>query len=83
MKIHKLKTVEPFFSQVNSGEKRFEVRKNDRNFQTGDWVTLIPYPDNGQLPLIFEIGIILRHFEGLADGYVCFQLEEITQEATD
>ncbi len=40
MKIHELKTVQPFFDHVVVGLKTFEVRKNDRNFAVGDWLTL-------------------------------------------
>ncbi len=37
---HELKTWAPYFQQVRAHEKRFEIRKNDRNFQVGDTVTL-------------------------------------------
>lgn len=38
---HILKTVEPYFSAVLSGEKTFEVRRNDRAFQKGDVLVLL------------------------------------------
>lgn len=34
--IQELKTLPDFFMAVARGEKTFEVRKNDRNFQVGD-----------------------------------------------
>lgn len=37
---HELKTWPEFFEKVLSGEKRFEVRHNDRNFQVGDELIL-------------------------------------------
>ena len=37
---HKLKTWVRFWDAVASGEKNFEVRKNDRAFQTGDILVL-------------------------------------------
>lgn len=40
MTIHKLKTWPTAWDAVSSGEKRFEVRKNDRFFQRGDLVVL-------------------------------------------
>lgn len=43
MKSHYLKTVQPFFSEVENGNKTFEVRKNDRDFQVGDEVYLQEY----------------------------------------
>lgn len=33
---HELKTWMPYYDAVLSGEKPFEVRKNDRGFQKGD-----------------------------------------------
>jgi hypothetical protein len=48
---HNLKTIQPFFDDVWSGKKRFELRKNDRNYQIGDTVVLEEWgPDeNGDL----------------------------------
>lgn len=40
---HKLKTWIRFWDAVASGEKTFEVRKNDRAFQTGDILVLEKY----------------------------------------
>ena len=37
---HKLKTWSRFWDAIASGEKTFEVRKNDRAFQTGDVLVL-------------------------------------------
>lgn len=33
---HKLKTWPEYFARISNGDKTFEVRKNDRDFQTGD-----------------------------------------------
>lgn len=38
--IHELKTAPVYFNRSWSGEKLFEVRKNDRHFQKGD-VTMV------------------------------------------
>lgn len=40
---HKLKTWARYWDAVASGEKTFEVRKNDRAFQTGDILALEKY----------------------------------------
>lgn len=42
MKTHDLKLSIDFCGAVLSGEKTFEVRKNDRGFQTGDLIRFIP-----------------------------------------
>lgn len=38
--IHQLKCWEPFFADVVSGAKSFEVRRNDRKFAVGDLIDL-------------------------------------------
>ena len=37
---HELKILPEFFNAVSSREKSFEIRKNDRNFQVGNWLIL-------------------------------------------
>jgi len=43
MKVHDLKTVQPYFDDVRRGVKTFEIRKNDRNYQIGDTLNLWEY----------------------------------------
>lgn len=45
--IHVLKTVAKCWDAVAAGEKKFEVRKNDRFFQKGDIVRLRKLTDAG------------------------------------
>lgn len=46
---HELKTWPEFWDAVSSGEKKFEVRKNDRGFQKGDLLILMKYdPKKGR-----------------------------------
>jgi len=42
-KIHHLKCWPVYFSRLVSMEKTFEVRRNDRDFQTGDYIDLLEY----------------------------------------
>ncbi|EPH77769.1 ASCH domain protein [Enterococcus faecalis 02-MB-P-10] len=42
---HELKILPEFFKAVVSGDKRFEIRKNDRTFKTGDILRLNEYQD--------------------------------------
>lgn len=42
-KLHRLKIQPKYFEAVCDGKKRFEIRKNDRNFQVGDSLLLEEY----------------------------------------
>lgn len=61
---HYLKTWPEVFEKVISGEKTFEVRKNDRDFKVGDYVKLQEYSfDSGyskRETSWFEITYILK-----------------------
>ncbi len=75
---HNLKIDPRFFSQAVTERKAFEVRKNNRNFKTGDIVILKEYY-NGFFTgneCKFFIGFILKDFPGLEDGYICFSLSK-------
>jgi len=37
---HELKIEPAYFERIVSGQKRFEIRKDDRDFQVGDWIKL-------------------------------------------
>lgn len=38
--IHELKIFPEYFNSVISGDKTFEIRRNDRNFLVGDYIAL-------------------------------------------
>ncbi|MDF2611454.1 MAG: hypothetical protein K0R92_2928 [Lachnospiraceae bacterium] len=40
---HNLKTLQPYFDDVKSGKKKFELRRNDRDYQVGDKLNLFEY----------------------------------------
>lgn len=71
---HELKIWPQYFEPVIEGRKTFEVRKNDRDFQEMDIVTLKEWDQHtqeytGQFAQ-FEIGYMLP----INDGYVVFSL---------
>ena len=68
--IHELKILPEYFEAVVSGNKRFEIRKNDRNYKKGDILRLNEYQD-GQYTgdvHVAEITYITDYTQ--QDGYV-------------
>lgn len=45
--LHELKTVDLYWEAVKDGRKPFEVRRNDRAFQTGDILELVKTDERG------------------------------------
>lgn len=76
--LHELKTYPKYFQETIEGNKLFEIRKNDRNFQVGD-VLLLKEWDNIKYTgreVGAMIGYILDDkFIGLAEGYVALGLQ--------
>lgn len=85
MKTHQLKLRIEFCDAVLSGEKSFEIRRNDRGFQRGDRIVfqavervdtdLIPCPHEIN-DVLFEIKYIMNGF-GLENGFVVMAIEKI------
>lgn len=75
--LHELKILPCSFCDVLSGRKRFEVRKNDRNFKVGDAFVLLEFDlDHGYTGRYYMdyIKYVLEDASvyGLKDGYVIF-----------
>lgn len=80
---HNIKIAKCFADVVYSGEKTFEVRKNDRGYQKGDTV-LFEVVDNTPYAVInlthplngveFEITYVLHEW-GLEDEFVAFSIK--------
>lgn len=71
MKTHKLKIQDHFYKAIEKGYKTFEVRKDDRDFQTGDFIdftTIDGETREGQWKITYK----LTHEdfpEGIPEGY--------------
>jgi hypothetical protein len=89
--LHVLKIKECFLERRRSGEKPFEIRLNDRDYQVGDRVifkTLWKEKDRPAECIFdgdwmmddteYEIAYVLHFPEGLKEGYVAFTLKECT-----
>ena len=75
-KTHYLKTINPYYSQVWDFNKKFEFRKNDRDFKVGDIVFLQEYyPLNKYFSgseIKVKITSLLKDFEGIEKDYCVF-----------
>lgn len=76
--IHELKILPEFFGKVISGEKTFEVRKNDRPYNVGDMLALNEWdPVNGYTGnscLVF-VDYILNDSEYCKIGYITMSIK--------
>ncbi len=78
---HELKTQPEFFQAVLDGTKRFELRRNDRDFRVGDELLLLEYnpsphgcdPYTGRKTKV-RVTFILDCYVGLAQTYVCLSI---------
>lgn len=75
---HAIKIKEVYFKAVLSGEKTFEIRKNDRDYQVGDIIHFVPVDDECDMiiphdPNAYKITYVFHGGEyGLEEGYCVF-----------
>lgn len=86
--IHELKVLPDWYSLSRNLAKNFEIRKNDRYFEVGDYIILTREPGNIG-PVVFErlvrqITYVLRDCEfpeGIAKGYCILGLGPVEAES--
>lgn len=87
---HRLKTLPQFWDRAQSGQKTFEIRLNDRDYQLGDILELQLFDGKHYVQdglsrsspiktIRRRVAYILSHFEGLAPGYVAMAVEPIEE----
>lgn len=82
---HYLKISPYYINEVIEGNKTFEVRKNDRNFQVGDVIILQEYHNSKYLErkISAKITYILDRFEGVPSGYVVLGIKILENSSYD
>ena len=80
MTVHYLKIKPEYYKDVECGLKKFELRKNDRNFQVGDILMLIKLDDEGNETdqvIRVKVSYILKDCPqyGLKDGYAILGID--------
>lgn len=78
MKLHELKILPQYYEKVRDGEKRFEIRKDDRNFKVGDIIRLCEH-DGKEFTgkdLLYDVTYKLDGGEyGLEKGYCILSIK--------
>lgn len=80
-KVHHIKLGATFFEEVASGEKTFELRKNDRGYKKGDILEMMEFKDGKNTGRTVRVLVtyILEEFAGLEDGY-CIMATSLMNE---
>ncbi len=83
--IHRLKILDIFADDILEGNKTFELRYNDRNYQKGDFIKFVVVDGEGHVsrhPLGRELFQIVYFLEGwgLKDGYAALGIQRLPQE---
>ena len=83
MKIHELKILPEYYDAVRCGDKRFEIRKNDRNFHRGDILRLKEW--DGEKFTGEELDALVRYIlfdftGGLQDGYCIMSIDTMMHD---
>lgn len=79
MKVHELKILPEYYDVVRCGDKRFEIRKNDRDFHSGDILRLKEW--DGKEYTGEEIDVLVRYIYygideyGLSEGYCIMSID--------
>ncbi len=88
MKVHEIKLLEDYCDAVLSGEKTFEVRKNDRGYQKGDHISFIPV-NRHYIPFYHRVSekeYVITYVHsglGLKNGYVVLGIKDISSATVD
>lgn len=78
MNFHELKILECYFEAVRDGRKTFEIRKNDRDFRTGDYLILREIYQGGAYTgraAIAKVTYVLNDEKYLQPGYVALGID--------
>lgn len=82
---HELKLDTAYFGRVASGQKTFEIRRNDRDFQVGDILLLKEYdpqkgwPDHGSYDVIRAEVTYMTSYEQ-KEGFVVLGIRVLPDE---
>lgn len=85
MSVHELKVWPEFFDALWAGTKKFELRKNDRNYKQGDLLRLREWSQSGgytgreesrRVTYLLSGDDPTGNLFGVRQGFVCMSLED-------
>lgn len=79
---HELKIYQEYFEAVKDGRKKFEIRKNDRDYKVGDILVLLEYDKYYEAFTGEKITVEISYLTGYAqqDGYLVLGIEGIWED---
>lgn len=90
IEIHELKVLPEWYREITSGFKNFEIRRNDRYFNPGDYIILTREPNTLEMiefaRIVRRITYVLHdyHFpDGIQKGYCVLGLEKVETLCAD
>ena len=80
MKLHELKIKHEYLVEIELGNKMFELRRNDRNYQVGDLIRFIGIidPRSNYVPVINEL-----HMNEHTFYQITYVLKDVPQYGLD
>ncbi len=78
--IHVLKILPEYYEPVSEGIKKFEIRKNDRDFKVRDYIVLREWDGKRYTGKYYtgRISYILDDPDYVKDGYVVFSFYKVS-----
>lgn len=88
MRVHDLKILNYFADSVFTGNKTFEIRKNDRGYQKGDYIRFFAVDEQHRESFhpieqdLYKIIYVISGF-GLKNGYVALGIQRTEISSND
>lgn len=77
--IHELKIESKYFNDILKGIKKFEIRKNDRNYQVGDYLILKEWNGSNYTKTSIRVVVIYITDYMQKPDYVVLGFEPVTR----
>lgn len=77
--VHEIKIANCYFEDVKNEIKKFELRKNDRNYKVEDKLKMMEYKDGEYTGRVINavVTFILEDYEGIKEGYCILSIRLI------